>query len=246
MSFSCGGEVDLQLQACRYRCSLSQMCMKPQILRKSEKTAGLLPEDFCSAYVDSQQLPVGCDPIVSFKVLYEGFSMAFACWTFILDTIPELGLNGASTPGHSPEDYLDPMHLRGDNHCERNLTAGRLTHLKDVPQGSVRFAKRTGVRGSTNSLMSFSDTCQHALPIPAHSMHVGVNFVDLGVLAETLIAHQQLNEEETSNTHPIDSSSRPDILQWVGIESSSFCCAKTLVIMQMFRRGAAAGNVVQV
>ena len=90
--------------------------------------------------------------------------------------------------------------------------------------------------------MSFSEVPQHALPISPHSRHVAVNFVDLGVLEETLIAHEHQAAPDSACM-----CQAPDaVLTWVGMERSAFVCAKTLVILHMVRRGSTAANVVQV
>lgn len=84
-------------------------------------------------------------------------------------------------------------------------------------------------------------------------MHVDVGFVDLGVLAETVLAlHKRLSVEMNSGSS--DESGEPESvwaqagfqLRWVGIDASAFCCAKVLVIVEMMMQGAAAESVVQV
>lgn len=88
----------------------------------------------------------------------------------------------------------------------------------------------------------FSSVPQHALPIQRGDKHVAVGFVDLGVLAETLAAQhaqQQRGEGKSKCSDKLP-------LRWVGVEKSSFCCAKALVIVRMIQDGAAADCVVQV
>lgn len=233
------GVLDLQRKAQMRSSALVMLSKTPEQQRALEKHAGPMPDDFCITYIDTQQLPIGCDPTVSFKVLYDGSERILVWWMGLFSTWSPQQTVAGSASCHDP--MLDPA----DPHVTRNMTSQRHAHLSDVPQGSVRFMKRSGCSGRSNTLVSFSDVPQHALPLPSHGVHVAVNFVDLGVLAETLIAQQQDTNENVSEVAAVHSKSTGS-LKWVGVEQSSFCCAKTLVILQLIRRGADAGNIAQV
>lgn len=237
------GFLDLQEQAHIRQSVLVVICSHPKELKDLERCAGPVPDDFCATYIDSQILPVGCDPKESFKVLCEGTVVSFSWWSGILQTKPVNSIFSMVLKSPvGPQDWQDPMQMRIDPYSARSVSAERVAHFSDVEQGGVKFVKRD-FSCSYDCHKSFSDVPQHALPIPALGMHVAVNFVDLGELAETLIAQQQ----KASDLQPGEvGHSSVDMLRWVGVEKSSFCCAKTLVIIQMLRRGADAGHVVQV
>lgn len=218
---------------------------KPADVRDVEAYSGPRPEEFCSKYFDSQMLPVSCDTFVSFKMLHQCSSWTFCWWFKLASNSPAVQPREDSDVARQHHlDSLDPMPTSADNHGMRNFRDPRHTNFSDIPLGSVRFVKRSSCGAGTSSLMSFSDVPQHAMQIPVHGMHVAVNFTDLGVLAETVITQQQKNEELDSQ--PSLDTNCVRMLQWVGVEQCSFSCAKTLVILQMLRRGANVGNIVQV
>lgn len=223
---------------------LRKVVSSPESLRQSETRGGAFPDEYCRTFLDSQVLPAGCNPVVSFKLLYGGSYWACTKWLSLIRKIPYIYRANAmetsmQTSGGDPHD---PIHASDAPYMEHHMAAQRRRHLSDVPQGSVKFTKRAEGRDVPNRL-SFSDVPQHALPIPEQGMHVAVNFVDLGVLAETLIEHQR-NEDYVSDRNT--DSKGACMLKWVGVEQSSFACAKVLVIVQMMQRGSDAGNIVQV
>lgn len=141
--------------------------------------------------------------------------------------------------------YDDPMSTVGSGEGpdvviekrQWDMTPAHKQWLKKAPNGSVRFLERKAFH--SNLLTRFSDVAQHPLPIPEGGTHVAVGFLDLGVLAETLFVHQSEKRGDAQEAQ------QPP-LRWVGVEQSSHCCARALVILNMIQRGVDPAHIVQV
>lgn len=117
-----------------------------------------------------------------------------------------------------------------------HVTPERQQWLWEGPIGSISRAVKAPHHNHAELLQSFNNAAEHPLPIPAEGVHVAVGFVDLGVLAETLAAHQKQQSEHGQGS----------CLKWVGIEKSAFCCAKMLVVSHMLQQRMDAHTIAQV
>lgn len=229
-----------------------------------EKAGGVMPDNFGHSFLDSQPLPPGCNKQVAGKLLEAGSSDAVEHWMALsqerlkdhmsdpeyIKMQAELLATNLKGSGLTPDDMGtirsdDPLGSVADHSfCKlrvRDCTKARDLWFTHAPIGTLNIADRPGV--STGLHPPFADVVQHALPIAAGGVHVAVGFVDLGVLAETLAVQQEEEERADGEKGGGDKVAK---LQWVGVEQSAFCCAKTLVVVQMLKWGVDPDHIVQV
>lgn len=201
--------------------------------------------DFDTAFLKTQKMPPGCNVPKAAGLLFDGASHAFALWVAATKRMEQEDEKNPSEklrqPGLAGElQDNDPLSRSNSKLIPRRLGGWDMGRDRiewwadDSNIGDVHFAKRTGFNDEFRS--SFSNTVQHALRIAAGGVHVAVGFLDLGVLAETLAAQQHAQRAQLEMA----------CMRWVGVEQSAFCCARTLVIVQMLQGGADAALIVQV
>lgn len=130
---------------------------------------------------------------------YAGAAFAFGNWLSLSRTT----IGDADQEVGQPKDPT--MNMFSDGHNMQRLKwvmPDRLTWFWRGRIG-VNFSSKVGYYINKDFVAPFSNAAQHPLPILSDGIHVDIGFVDLGVLAETLIAHnhhfeqqQQIDKEE--------------------------------------------------
>lgn len=212
----------------------------PNMLRYVRMWLGPEPVQLDEAFVQDEAIPEGCVEGSCMQHLALTAASTFRNWMGAAEAIILVLARGGSEALANVSSELpleDP--LGGEDNpdvdslklMQRLRRTDRVRWWESARIGAVDFSARLPFHaGEKEHIANYGNTPQYALPMHAGGVHVAVGFVDLGELAETLLARDS------------------DLggLRWVGYEASAHAVAKTRVVLCMLRQGAPEDSVVQV
>lgn len=123
--------------------------------------------------------------------------------------------------------------------CQRLRGSWRFDWWAPAAIGDVDWRSHVPYARREHRVISFANVVNFALPVAAPAdaaapaVHVAAGFIDLGFLAQTLVAWHR------------EKAPAACALRWVGYDASMFVCAKAQVLLHMLTHGAAEDAVLQ-
>jgi hypothetical protein len=114
-------------------------------------------------------------------------------------------------------------------------TEAALQWLAEAPMGNVCFRPKGDQGYSRTIFHSFGNVANTKVFLTPGQTHVSVGFLDLGGLAASCVAMEDLLADGGMG-----------VLRWVGYEASAYCVAKTEVVAEMMRTRASTDDILQV
>lgn len=210
----------------------------PNMLRYVRLWLGTEPAQLDEVFLRDEALPEGCREGACMQHLALTAASTFWNWMNAAEAIILVLARGggdalaaaAEVPLEDPLGGEDNPGVGSMELAQRLRRTDRVAWWRAARVGDVDFSARLPFHDDKEIVANFGNTAQRALPMRAGGVHVAVGFVDLGVLAETLVAR----------------GGELGGLQWIGYDASAHAVAKTRVVLCMLRRGSADDSIVQV